>query len=109
MEGWPGNRKEYHCSYKLPNGHDTSRPDDRKGVCANSGANLVAESASCHRQDSTNYRCAGAGAAGVGRTRYWLRFHTDSFRGRAAVEKCALWAFYTMSVWMLKCVTFVRW
>jgi hypothetical protein len=68
MERWPGNRKEYRGSYKLPNGHDTSRADDRKGVSANSGTNLVTESASRHRQDTANYRCAGAGAAGMGRS-----------------------------------------
>jgi hypothetical protein len=55
VEGRPGNRKEYRGGYKLPNGHDTSRPDNWKGMGANPGAYLVAESASRHRQDTANY------------------------------------------------------
>lgn len=68
MECRPGNWKQHRGGYKLPNGYDTGRANDRKGMRADSSSDLVAKSASCHRQHTANYRSAGADAFILGCT-----------------------------------------
>lgn len=55
MEGRAGHGKEHRGSHQLPHGYHPRRTDRRKGVGADPRADLVADPAARHGQDTANH------------------------------------------------------